>query len=781
MPGGGADAFCAAGAPVSCATMALSVAGYAGGRPVNPSARLVCSIFVLLVSSAFPALAADGPGATFVGSRVCADCHETELERWRGSYHDLAMTEATEQTVLGDFDDAEFTANGLMSRFFRRDGQFMVRTDGPDGELHDYPVQYTFGWWPLQQYLIPFPGGRLQSLGIAWDSRAKEEGGQRWFHLYPDDSPTPGSPLHWTGRDQNWNYQCAECHSTNLQKGYDLATDSFSTTWSEIDVACEACHGPASRHVAQARQAAQSKAPSWDATKGLVVDLADRDGGRWIIDQETKLPRRSVPRKHHTQIDICARCHARRGQISDHYVYGRPLGDSHRLALLEEGLYYPDGQILGEVYVYGSFLQSRMHAQGVTCTDCHDPHSLKLKADRDLVCAQCHMPSRYQTPAHHHHASGSTGASCTACHMPQRNYMVIDARADHSLRIPRPDLTLETGSPNACNACHGDKTTDWALKAFEQWYGQAATQRPHYGQALYAGRKGAPGAGHKLIALAADETQPGIARATALELLHQYPDPTYMLTVRRLLEDKDPLVRAAAVRYLDTTDPQTLMALGFPLLEDPILAVRLEAARTLAPLAAMPLPDGEKARLDKALDAYRASQLVNAERPESHLNIGLVEAAAQRPEAAEKAYRTAIRLDPQFGPAYVNLADLYRGLGRDRDGEAVLRQGLAELPKDASLHFALGLLQVREKDMRGAVASLARASQLAPESAHYAYVYALAVQGAGDMDKALSILKDTLARHPSDREVLVALVMLNRQKGDQQAAGDYAARLKALE
>ncbi|NEV64049.1 tetratricopeptide repeat protein [Thiorhodococcus minor] len=746
-----------------------------------PSLPFLCAAVCIQLALWQAVRAADQPGASFVGSQACAECHDTELDAWRGSYHDLAMAEATDETVLGDFNDTPFTAQGVTSRFFKRDGTFMVRTEGPDGELHDYPVAYTFGWWPLQQYLIPFPGGRYQSLGIAWDSRAEADGGQRWFHLYPDASIDHDDVLHWTGRDQNWNYQCAECHSTNLKKGYDLASDSFNTTWSEIDVACEACHGPGARHVEQARTAGEGREPLWNVTKGLAVDLADRDGGHWVIDPQTQLPRRSVPRKARAQINLCARCHSRRGQISDQYVDGQPLGDSHRLALLEEGLYFPDGQIQGEVYVYGSFLQSRMYAQGVTCSDCHDPHSLKLKADGDQVCAQCHPTSRYDAESHHHHAEGSAGASCIACHMPQRNYMVIDARADHSLRIPRPDLTLETGSPNACNACHVDQPTEWAVKAYEDWYGTAATARPHYGEALHAGRARLPQADHKLLALAGDEAQPGIARATAVDLLRQFADPAQMLTVGRLLGDPDSLVRAAALRYLATTNPQTLMQLGLPLLKDPILSVRLEAARTLAPLAAMPIPDGEKARLEAALDVYRTSQLVNAERPESHLNIGLVDVAANRPEAAEQAYRTAIRLDASFAPGYVNLADLYRALGRDAEGQAVLAQGLKAAPDDASLHYALGLLHIRDKDLAKAVAALGRAAELEPGNARYPYVYALAVEGAGAVEQAIAILERALQAHPEDRDILVALVTFNQKAGNQDAAGDYAARLKALD
>jgi tetratricopeptide (TPR) repeat protein len=732
----------------------------------------------LLLGGAAGVAAQETSLPAYVGSQSCAACHTAETELWRGSHHDLAMAEASEATVLGDFGDIEFTAHGVTSRFYRKDGGYYVRTDGPDGQLHDYGIRYTFGWWPLQQYLIEFPGGRLQSLGIAWDSRAKEQGGQRWFHLYPNERMDHANRLHWTGRDQNWNYQCAECHSTNLEKHYDLETDSFKTTWSEIDVACEACHGPGSRHVAQAQSAKPGLPPAWGKGKGLVVDLAGRDGGTWAWDEKAGVPARSVPRQSRTQLDVCARCHSRRGQISERYQHGRPLGDTHRLALLEAELYHADGQIKDEVYETGSFLQSRMHAKGVVCSDCHDPHSLQPKAPGNLVCTQCHLAAKYEVESHHHHAPGSAGTACTGCHMPQQLYMVVDERADHSMRVPRPDLSLKLGSPNACNACHKDKTVQWAADAALQWYGDATARRPHFGEALHAARTGAPGAGRALAALASDTSQPAIARATALDLLQGYPAPTNLLTVRRLLKDDDPLVRASAARYLEVTDAKTLLELGFPLLDDPVLAVRLEAVRTLAPLAALGLPDTQKKRLAAALAEYRASQLATAELPESHLNIGLIEVAVNDPKAAEQAYRTALRLDPRFGPAYANLADLYRALGRDADGEVVLRDGLAAVPDDASLHHALGLLQIRKKDTAGALSSLARAAQLAPGNARYAYVEALAVQSAGDTTRALAILEAALARHPNDRDILTALVLYNQQSGNAEAAGEYARRLK---
>jgi Tfp pilus assembly protein PilF len=715
--------------------------------------------------------------AGYVSSERCAECHEAQAEAWRGSHHDLAMAEATEETVLGDFRDAEIEAHGVTSRFFRKDDGFFVRTDGPDGSLRDYRIRYTFGWYPLQQYLIEFPRGHVQTLGLAWDSRSREEGGQRWFHLYPEEDLDHRHPLHWTRRDQTWNYQCAECHSTNLRKNYDLATDSYRTAFDEIDVACEACHGPGSRHLVWAEAAAQDPARRDDPDKGLAVDLTDRDGGAWLIDAASGRPHRTEPRESHTQIELCARCHSRRGQIWADYEPGKPLGDTHRLALLDEHLYFADGQIKDEVYVYGSFIQSSMYRAGVTCSDCHEPHSLKLRAEGDAVCGRCHLPERYATPDHHRHEGGTEGAACAACHMPQRVYMVNDWRADHSMRVPRPDLSLKLGTPNACTGCHADQTVQWAADAVTAWFPDSDHRGPHFGEALHAAASGAPDAGERLIALAADRSQPGIARATAVDRLRDHAQPQHLFTIRRLLGEDDPLVRAAAVRFLEVADVRTQVDQGWPLLDDPVRVVRIEAARVLTPLLRQRLPEKFREQLTRAVQEYAESQRVNAERAESHLNLGLIAVALGDPQRAEQAYRTALRLDPAFAPGYVNLADLYRQQGRDAEGEQLLRSAVASAPEDADIQHALGLLLVRQKRLDDALPHLRRASLLAEDRPRYAYVYALGLQGAGDPVQALRVLAQANERHPGNREILIALVSIHREQGDTAQAQTYADEL----
>ncbi len=414
------------------------------GRWLTAGATLVAAIAAatyLLLAPRAPIRSSDverpPPPAEFVGAAACRQCHEPEFKAWTGSHHELAMQAANSATVLGDFGNAKLKYGGVESTFFRRDSSFMVRTDGPDGKLADYEIKHAFGVTPLQQYLIEFPGGRLQALSIAWDSRPKGAGGQRWFHLYPGEKIDHKDPLHWTGLYQNWNLQCAACHSTNLRKGYDAAGNAYKTTYSEINVACEACHGPGSRHVEWAKQARPPYPPQGD--KGLLI-LRSRWNEAWKRPPGATTSERDQPAAN-ALMNVCAACHARRSTIAEGAPAGAPLEETHRLALLTPPNYHADGQQRDEVYTWGSFLQSRMHQRGVTCMDCHEPHALKLRAPGNALCARCHDPAAFDTQKHHFHHPGGKGAQCIECHMPAQKYMVVDPRRDHCIRVPRPDLS----------------------------------------------------------------------------------------------------------------------------------------------------------------------------------------------------------------------------------------------------------------------------------------------------------------------------------------------------
>lgn len=707
----------------------------------------------------------------YVGSQACATCHGRQFRAWQGSQHAQAMQHATTATVLGDFADTAFTYAGIESRFYRRDGQFFVHTDGPDGQLAEFRIQYTFGVEPLQQYLVEFPDGRLQALSIAWDSRPLEQGGQRWFHLYPDQRVGFRDELHWTRPAQNWNFMCADCHSTNLRKGYDTEADRFASSWSEISVGCEACHGPGSNHLRWAQQGGN------DAHKGLTLLLDERRGAGWRLELDQLTASRSRPRGEGREIDVCAQCHARRSQLAEGYHPGKPLLDHYRPALLEPPLYHADGQQRDEVFVWGSFLQSKMHAQGVTCSDCHQPHTQKLRAEGNALCAQCHLPSHFDAPAHHFHPPQSAGAQCVNCHMPETTYMMVDPRRDHSLRIPRPDLSVSLGTPNACTACHAEQGAEWAAEQIRRRYPQPAAGYQGFAETFAAAEQGRPGAPAALLNLLADPSLPTLVRASAAGRLSLTGPVRDWQVLRAGLDDPSPLVRQATIGALATA-PAQLRAAWLPvLLQDRRRSVRSAAARALV---AVELPPEHQTAFAKALDEYQAELELQADRAEARSALALLRLRQGRLEEAEQQLQAAVRLDPLHTPAYLNLADLRRAQGREADAEQMLRQGLAQRPEDALLHYALGLALVRQRQAEAALQSLQRAHGLQPGDARIAYAYALALE-PGQPEQALALLGEALQRNPFDPDLLWAAASYSLKHGRTAAARSYAERLLAID
>jgi predicted CXXCH cytochrome family protein len=719
----------------------------------------------------------------FVGSEACADCHQAEATLWNGSQHKHAMQHASATSVLGDFNNASFVYYGVHSRFFKKDDKFFVETDGADGNLATFEVKYTFGIDPLQQYLIEFPDGRIQALSIAWDSRPKDRGGQRWFHLYPNEEIKHDDVLHWTKLEQNWNFMCAECHSTGVRKNYDAASDRFHTTWSELSVGCEACHGKGSRHVnwAYSQRSWWPFGKNKDPLMGLVVFLNERNGVGWQPDSASGNPRRNVaPAAIRREVETCGLCHARRAQFSEDWIPGLPLSDTHLVSNLAHGLYQADGQMLDEVYNYGSFKQSKMFAAGVTCSDCHEPHAATLRASGDGVCLQCHASDKYEVASHGQHEGVAPKVGCASCHMPVGTYMVIDKRHDHSLRIPRPDISAKLGTPNACNNCHADKSAQWAADAIERWHGPVRKGFQNYAEAFEASWSDRSDAAALLAMVAASPTTPAIARASALSELRSRVTPANIEVARKGLADPDPMVRIGALDMLDGLPGGQIWPLVAPLLSDPSRGVRIRAVSEVAavPAASQPAPD--RAAFERAAAEFVAAQQLNADRPEARSTLGNFYARRGLGADAENEYKAALRLDPRYAPATINLADLYRQLGRDVDGEKVLGAAIGGPHPDASLHYALGLTLTREKRPDDALIEFHTAVQLEPDRSRYAYVYAVALHSLGRVDESINVLKDNLARHANDRDTLLALVTFNRDAGETGAALDYAERLSRI-
>jgi len=697
--------------------------------------------------------------ATFVGRDKCVGCHREAYEAWLGSDHDNAMAVASDSTVLGDFEDAAFEHDNISARFYKIDGKFFVYTQGPGGQPTEFEITYTFGVEPLQQYLIPFPGGRLQALTIAWNTELGE-----WFYLYPGRDIPPDDWLHWTRAAQNWNGMCAECHSTNLVKNFDPETKTFSTTWSEINVSCEACHGPGSRHVVWA------EIPPMARPQHRNYDLVIPTSG---IDSRQ-------------QVQLCAPCHSRRRELGDYDHRRADLLDNIVPAIVEEGLYHADGQISEEVYVYGSFVQSKMFKNDVRCSDCHDVHSLQLVEQGNKLCLQCHQAEAYDSYEHHFHKKEhegvpSDGHLCVKCHMPERPFMVVDWRADHSLRVPRPDLSLEIGVPNACSqsGCHDDQTVEWAVEHYRKWYGIA--RRPHYGTILAAGRAQTPEARDRLIRLAGDGLYPEIVRATALSLLATYPGQETIAAFNRALSDGEALVRYTAVNNVNTSDAEELVALVTPLLFDPVRAIRLQAASTLAGLPEKLFKPYQRAALEEALAEYEAAMSYSLDFAFAGHNLGNLYARMGDSKRAETYYKAAIEIDDLFFPAKANLAVIYNSQRRNDEAEKLLREILEDYPEEYSSAYSLGLLLAEMGRYAEAADYLERAAEGMPGWPRLYFNLGLVQQHLGRMADAEATLLRTVEMDPDNLDFMYALADHYIKRGQMTKALEIAERMIAIQ
>ncbi len=693
----------------------------------------------------------------YVSAKTCAQCHQEEFNRWEHSHHAWALKHANAQSVLGNFDNTEYDHNGTRTRFLKEGETYFIETDNNDGSRSKHEIKFTVGVEPLQQYLIELEGGKLQALDIAWDTKNK-----KWFHLYPGQTSKPGDGLHWTGPYKNWNARCAECHQTGFEKNYSPKTKTYQSKWRELNVACEACHGPGAAHVKWAKNPQSFDNKLWEDVdaKGLTHQFEHAN-----------------PEK---EIELCARCHSRRRALgSNSPPPNSKFADHYQLALLRDNLYHADGQIDEEVYVYGSFLQSKMFARGVRCTNCHEPHSGRLNATGNVLCTQCHSPAgnenfpslikkNYDSKDHHHHKVASPGAQCVSCHMSEKTYMRVDPRRDHSFRVPRPDLSSKIGTPNACNTCHNDKTAPWATDKLKAWYPSGRTGKPHYGEVLHAGREDAS---HntiaKLMDLARDETKPAIARATALDTLRRSGSPEILPPLLGLLDDKDDLIRAAAVRLFDHAPPAVKQHLVTPKLSDSRRSVRVEAGRQFLTVPATHIPEKHRADARHAIGDYQRSIVANADFPETQMQIAGLAMVLKKFAVAERALRSALSLDPQLADAWLSLARIQMATRKPKEAHKTLQQATTKLPGNGPLHLQLGALLTDLQEPKRAIEALEKSKKQLGEAPEILELLALNHFATGDLAQAhtyatrLTKKYPTYQLNPLVRQILKSAIQSN--------------------
>nr|WP_136251209.1 ammonia-forming cytochrome c nitrite reductase subunit c552 [Ningiella ruwaisensis] len=739
----------------------------------NTMRTLALACFVLVICAVFSQAIAQAnaqeASLTQYTSKDCQSCHQAQHLSWSASHHAKAMQVANSETVLGDFGNTQAKHFSQEATFFIIDERYFAKVKDDRSE-QTYEVRYTFGIEPLQQYLVLTGKGHYQVLPFAWDTREKEDGGQRWMHLYPNEDIPFNDRLHWQQPLQNWNGMCADCHSDGLKRHYNPNTQSFATTYTEINVGCLACHDDKTQaHNKEHR--AGSTAVEHEANKtGFWRRLPDEDVATWI-GQERKQA------KAHEQ--TCYACHSLRSPLTDGFDSTSAYLDSFSPNLIMPPLYFPDGQIKEEVYVMGSFLQSKMHQKGVTCIDCHDPHSYQLKAEGNGTCLQCHSPQVFETPKHHGHPLGKEGSMCVDCHMPKTTYMNVDARGDHSFKIPRPEFTISAGVPNACNQCHEDKSAEWALETINTLHpdrtGPSASEQLFLN--VMHGIQNQDVNLQQTLELAMDTSVAEIRRASALSLL-QYAPRLNAGILQPFVDDDSALLRLAAAQVslnISTDERGRIIA---PLLNDPFKAVRVAAAYALLDVSVSPSWQDafesafNELEISQSQGAWRGEGLmqqgISAQRLAQAMSHGMTQKTIQnglslkfKPENVrkkeEEAYKLSIYIDPYFAPAYINLTELYRQQGRAREAQEVFERGLENIGDSGTFRYAYALFFVREQAIDAAYEQIQAALTLEPENAQFAYLFYLVLERMGKRSEAQAHLRKHIARYQNNQQLKALL------------------------
>lgn len=686
----------------------------------------------------------------FVGDKACQSCHNGEFNNWRSSDHFKAMQAANDSTILGDFSNSTYTADGITSRFFKRDGKFFINTQSEDGTNHDYEIKYTFGYFPLQQYLVEAPGGRMQATRQSWDSRNK-----KWFHQYAGEKIPPHDWLHWTGNAQNWNTMCARCHSTNLQKNYDFATDTYHTTYSGLTVGCESCHGPGKKHIDYANSSDYKDGKKISGSFILMTKNSDQT----------------------SQINTCAPCHMRAAEISNSYVQSHELLDNFIPEIPSTDFYYADGQMRDEDYTYASFLQSKMYARGVKCSNCHNPHSGKILFADNQLCMQCHA-KKYDDVAHTFHKVNTEASLCKSCHMPGTVYMGNDLRHDHTFRVPRPDLSVQFGTPNACNKCHSNKSAIWAADAVKKWYGPKRAY--HFSEDLIsASKQNAETEGH-VLRLVNDTATPAIIKATALYYLKNIITQNSLQILLKNLQSSDAQVRYRALSSLSNFSSEGWMQNVLPMLADKVRAVRIAAADLLITLPSSQIPSSYQNSFAAAKAELQNYILYQTDFASGNLMAGDYYLKQNDYLNAQQYYLRALKKDTAMNEARLNLSVAYNLNGSNNQALKVLQEALAIAPKNDRIYFNLALLYNEMNDKAKAEESLAKAVALRSQNPRVYYNYGLLLQQKGQMDAAINQLQKAVELSPDDADLNYALCWLYLQTNQIAKAKSVGIKLKQL-
>ncbi|MGL5111525.1 MAG: tetratricopeptide repeat protein [Flavobacterium sp.] len=688
---------------------------------------------------------------SYLGDQSCKECHKQEYKEWRQSDHFMSMNVANGSSVKGNFNNVTFKGDGVTSRFFKKGNVFYINTEGEDGKYHDFEVKYTFGGRPLQQYLIQFSGGRLQVPRLSWDTNKK-----RWFNQYAGQKIPSHDWLHWTKNAQNWNTMCAVCHSTNLQKKYDVHADTYKSTYSVMNVSCESCHGPGGQHVDLAKTGDLQKGEKRKAgfSKIFVGNYATE------------------------QINKCAPCHALITEISPNHIDSKEIMDNYIAQIPETQNFYADGQVKNEDYNYTSFSQSKMYSAGVKCSDCHNPHTTKLKRVGNLTCTSCHVQRKYDTPLHTFHKSGSEGSKCVSCHMPGKVYMGNDLRHDHVFRVPRPDLSAKYEVPNACSSCHRNKSNAFLAQSIVKWYGPKRVY--HFSDDLIPGSKLDDKSEMHLLRLVNIKEVPSIIKATAAFYLGSITSQNSLKALLLCLKSKDAQVRYRGLRSLANFSVSSWVLEVGPLLKDKVRAVRIAAADLYITIPIEQVPSLYTSDLISAQKELKSYLMYQADFSAGNVLIADYFFKLQDYNIAEQFYLKGLKKDANMNYALFNLSTVYNIVGKNDLALKTLEKAIKNDPKNDRIYYNMALIYSELGYKEFAEKNFAKSIALKTTNPRVYYNYGLLLNENKNYLGAIDVLQKGLKLAPSDTDLLYALIFVNTQANKKYKAISYVIKLKKL-
>lgn len=688
----------------------------------------------------------------------CKQCHKKQFENWYISDHFKAMAKADNKSVLGNFNNQTISFHNIRNRLFIKNKQYFINTLNENKKYQDYKISYTFGHYPLQQYLIETKKGHLQALNIAWDSREKSEGGQRWFHLQKEINGTKDI-FFWTRHFQNANSRCIQCHTTNYSKNYNRETKTYNSSWSDINISCEACHIDVKKHLSLAKKNKFSnfQKDSLSHTVKKATWIFKKDKNSAIIAN----PNFNILQNQKNIINICGTCHSRRENISK-FKTNEDFYDNFKLKMLEKNLYEIDGQILDEVFVLGSFLQSKMYKKGVSCTNCHEPHSQKLYFEGNNLCLQCHKKNIFDVKTHHNHKKNSIGSKCINCHMPQKKYMGVDFRADHSFSIPRPDLSILYNTSNACTNCHKNKSNLWAKKSLKNFLKKQNKNLSNKKDTYTKINKMLQNNNFSALNYFLTEEINSLAKiqiATLYEQLKKFPINNTYNILSKDLKNKNILIKLSAISALEYAPPKIKISLLFPLKDDKNLSVRNKITQVLS--SSFDFMNKEQKQIFKKLTKELIKTLeYNSDSPIYLTNLANLYINLKNFNQAKKLLKEALEIEANYLPANLNLADIYRIQGLEKKVFNTLKKTLTFAKDYSIVYYSIALHYLRINKVSQAIKYLKISISKKDANALNFYVYALALLKNNQIEKAKEILTKSLEKWPKAQNNLILLKKL---------------------